>query len=354
MRGSGKKQGSNKATAIIVRKDEIAEQASHGGAWKVAYADFVTAMMAFFLLMWLINATTEAQRKGLADYFAPSNVFSFRYSGSGKPFGGRTPFSPGEMVSDSGAVQVITGKADPVPNGRPDPKRHTPGTVPPDRAMMPPSNPGSHAPVAGSAESGPARVAATAGGSAGPDIGAPALPTAAGREQSAFRRAAAQIRAAIQHSPELAGLARQIAIDITPKGLRIQIMDGKRRPMFAIGSAELAPPARLFVSRLAPILAGLSEPMAISGYTDAAPYHDRGMSNWSLSTERADATRSLLVANGLPDPRVARVSGYADRDLLLPADPLAAANRRVTILVMRGHENTPPDRRPAAATAPAQ
>jgi len=117
----GQKQGNGKRAGIVVRREEATADAHHGGSWKIAYADFVTAMMAFFLLMWLINATTEAQRRGLADYFAPSNVFSLRTSGSGKPFGGRTPFSTGLMVSDNGAMQVITGPAEPEPNARPDP-----------------------------------------------------------------------------------------------------------------------------------------------------------------------------------------------------------------------------------------
>jgi chemotaxis protein MotB len=362
MRAKGQTRGNSKAGGIIVRKEEAAPQASHGGAWKVAYADFVTAMMAFFLLMWLINATTEAQRKGLADYFAPSNAFSFRYSGSGKPFGGRTPFSPGQMVSDSGAVQVITGTAEPVPNGRPDPSTRRPGTLPPGRAAVRPDR-ATHA-------AAPAQHAARAvrgslppaGGAGGPDVGAPALPIAAaaggaaagGREQAAFQHAARQIRAAIQGDPELAGLAKQLAIDITPQGLRIQILDGRRQPVFAIGSAELAPPARLFVARLAPILARLSGPIAISGYTDAAPYHGTGMSNWDLSTERANRARSLLVASGLPGARIARVSGYADRDLLLPADPLAAENRRMAIVVLRTNGVSPTPRAPDRASVPAR
>ena len=109
MRAKGDKKGGNRGAGIIIRKEEVIEGGHHGGAWKVAYADFVTAMMAFFLLMWLLNATTEEQRKGLADYFSPSNVLSRASSGTGQPFGGHTPFDQGTMVSDRGAVQVIQG-----------------------------------------------------------------------------------------------------------------------------------------------------------------------------------------------------------------------------------------------------
>ena len=130
-------------------------------------------------------------------------------------------------------------------------------------------------------------------------------------------------------------------------------MDGKHRPMFAFGSPALAPLARLFVARLAPILARLAGPIAISGYTDAAPYQPGGaqgtMSNWDLSAERANATRALLVGTGLPEPRIARVAGYADRELLLPADPLAAANRRIAILVMRANGRRAPGATAAVA-----
>ncbi len=355
MRAKGRKQGNEKA-GIVIRKEEIVVAGAHGGAWKVAYADFVTAMMAFFLLMWLINATTEAQRKGLANYFAPTSVMSFHYSGAGKPFGGKTAFSRGQMVSDAGAVQVITGKQQPEPTERPDSRTPRPGTLAPERGTT------------RKVENGPAApFAPTPGGVGGPDVGAPALPLAAGkgggaarpdaaaleagRQQAAFARAAGEIRGAIRAHPGLRAIARQIAIDITPRGLRIQIMDDKKRPMFALGSAALAPAAQHFLALLAPILGRLSGPIAISGYTDAAPYLGTGMTNWELSTERANAARSLLVESGLAGARVASVSGYADRNLLLPAQPLAAQNRRVAILVER--VATPAAAVPAAPGAPA-
>jgi chemotaxis protein MotB len=112
MAGKRDKKGSGRP--IIIVKNEIVEGGHHGGAWKVAYADFVTAMMAFFLLMWLLNATTEDQRKGLADYFAPSNLMSHASSGTGQPFGGHTAFDEGAMVSDRGAVEIADGKRPPV------------------------------------------------------------------------------------------------------------------------------------------------------------------------------------------------------------------------------------------------
>src|ERR1700710_2262427 len=107
-------KGRKDKVTIVLKKEEIIEGGHHGGAWKVAYADFVTAMMAFFLLMWLLNATTEEQRKGLADYFAPSNLMSHGVSGTGQPFGGRTAFDDGTLISDRGALEVTDGKRPPV------------------------------------------------------------------------------------------------------------------------------------------------------------------------------------------------------------------------------------------------
>src|ERR1700749_123415 len=111
MRGKGGRKGKGE---ILIRKEEVVEGEAHGGCWKVAYADFVTAMMAFFLLMWLLNATTEEQRKRLADYFSPNAVLSHNSSGTGQPFGGRTAFSDGAMLSDLGSAQVTVGKQPPV------------------------------------------------------------------------------------------------------------------------------------------------------------------------------------------------------------------------------------------------
>src|SRR5271165_3622768 len=109
MRGKGGKADGRNSGLTIIRREEVAEAAHHGGAWKVAYADFVTAMMAFFLVMWLLNATTEDQRKGLADYFSPNSLLSHASSGTGQPFGGHTAFDEGALVSDRGAVQVVVG-----------------------------------------------------------------------------------------------------------------------------------------------------------------------------------------------------------------------------------------------------
>jgi hypothetical protein len=140
-----KTRGNRKGSSPVIRREEAAEHASHGGAWKVAYADFVTAMMAFFLLMWLMNATTEDQRKGLADYFSPTNLMSHNSSGTGQPFGGHTAFDNGAMLSDRGAVQITVGSRPVLDNVEDD--SNEPGTSPRAGSDQPPDQPGQPAPT---------------------------------------------------------------------------------------------------------------------------------------------------------------------------------------------------------------
>jgi chemotaxis protein MotB len=366
--GMAKQPGAKRP--IIVKREEVSEVGHHGGAWKVAYADFVTAMMAFFLLMWLLNATTDEQRRGLADYFSPMNPMARGASGTGLPFGGKTPFETGEMVSDRGTMSVVPGRANeqPVPD---DPTTEVSlPRVPREQDEQEPVKPGAAAfDAAGHADSksDPARPDATANPDAGridpkltpsPDarvlalVGSKttaakaALAKAAAdeeaeraerqrREQAAFDNAAQQIRDVVQGDKLLEDVASQITVDQTPEGLRIQLLDEDRTPMFAIGSSELSDRARELLAKTAPVLAKLTEPISIAGHTDAAPYKGGGKTNWELSAERANTTRRLLVEAGLPEERIRNVTGNADRDLLLPADPMAAANRRIAILVLR-------------------
>jgi chemotaxis protein MotB len=357
---------------VIIKKYEIVEGGHHGGAWKVAYADFVTAMMAFFLLMWLLNATTEDQRKGLADYFSPNNLMSHASSGTGEPFGGHTAFDEGALASDRGSVQVMVGKA-PVPDQTEDGKDPVTtsyhrsrvgegvgiGPVVEDQdadddvtdaAVGQPgtrraAGPGGTAdsPSQGNTKLNRDAVAAD-GAQPTPAVQAAAAKAAAERaeqvaqvrqEKMAFQAAAEQIKAAVQADPALADLAKQLTIDMTPDGLRIQIMDEIKLPMFPTGSASPNERARLLMQKVVPVLMRLSQPISIAGHTDAAPFPGPDRTNWELSAERANATRRLLTDGGLPEARIRSVSGHADRDPLLPADPLAAANRRIAILVLR-------------------
>jgi chemotaxis protein MotB len=304
---------------FVIRKEEVVEATRHGGAWKVAYADFVTAMMAFFLLMWLLNATTEEQRKGLADYFSPNAVLNRASSGSGQPFGGHTAFDVGAMVSDRGAVQIRQGNMPIIPDlddeDGPNPRQQ--------HADAPPAQP-------------PAAVASVTQPAVAEALHPPTRAEREKAEHQQLDQAADEIREAVRADPALAGLARQLAIDLTPEGLRIQLLDEDRNPMFATGSAMPNDRAKLLLQKVVPALMHLPESISLAGHTDAAAYRGGERSNWELSTERANATRRLLVEAGLPEARVRSVTGNADRDPLLPADPLAAANRRIAIVVLRG------------------
>ena len=347
-------KGGDQAVNLIIRREEIVEGGHHGGAWKVAYADFVTAMMAFFLLMWLINATTEAQRVGLADYFSQANVLNRAASGEGKPFGGSTPFDKGSLSSDRGAVRVTVGH-NPVSYQVP----HTP-----QGRQIRPDHPTGNDLVNTSPGAGhkPRASGATASNTApkpAPELQKPASPAAgaqsapSGRQSAAgtggaigglapgnlgearFKTAGTEIRQMMAQNPDLASLSKQVSIHVTPRGLRIQIMDAHKRPMFALGSARPNPMTLELLTKIAPILSRLGDRIRIAGYTDARPYVAGPKDNWDLSVERANATRAVLVKAGFPKRLIARVSGYADRKLLIPSNPLAAANRRVGILVVR-------------------
>ena len=335
----------DKAT-IVIRREEVVEGGHHGGAWKVAYADFVTAMMAFFLLMWLLNATTEKQKRGVADYFSATATIVHHDSGYGKPFGGRTMNADGSLASDMGQVQV-TPTNTPIVELQDDIEDSTPpktlqrqvargmGGTDVDQpsasqavAKTPPKAPGQ------SAQAGDQAFEPTAAERAAPSD-ADLQAELEKRERATFERAAQQIRDAVRADPALADLMPQLKIDIVPEGLRVQLVDEDKQPMFPTGSAVLNERAREVLQKVAPVLMRLPQSVSIAGHTDSAPFHGGERSNWDLSADRANATRRLLVDAGLPESRLRSVSGMADRDPLVPDDTMAAANRRIAITVLR-------------------
>lgn len=358
--------GTGAPVTIVVRRDEAEEHAHHGGAWKVAYADFVTAMMAFFMLMWLLNATTEVQRTGLADYFAPTNLFGRSNSGSGKPFGGQTPNDTASSTSTDGNPKAITGHQSAQPDVeedaslalamssvRQDPEltsETSAGDAEADadddgsgkkasRSLDVASKPGQGRQVlVQGGDYAAARVTPPPPGATQATEAArlaAAVQSDAQREQAALNQAGAQLKDAIQRDPALKEAAPQMMIDTVPEGLRIQIVDADRSPMFGLGSSTPTPRIRLLLQKVVPALAGLPNPITIAGHTDSLTYRGQEKGNWELSTERANATRRILIEAGLADDRVRSVTGNADRDLLLPAKPLDPVNRRITIIVLR-------------------
>jgi len=294
-----------KTNAIIIKRVNKGGHGHHGGAWKVAYADFVTAMMAFFLLLWLLNATTEVQKRGIADYFAPTVASNSKTSGAGGVLGGRTMTSPGSQMSSS-APPGITVSLSP-PNNEDD-----------DDDGDPPTNNNPKSPA--SIEQAEKMLAA--------------------REDKKFEQTAAQLKQAIQQVPDLKVIADSLVIDRTEEGLRIQLIDQEKASMFPLGSTEMIEPARKLMALVSQAVQKLPNKLSISGHTDATPFSKPGnYTNWELSTDRANASRRALVAAGLPADRISTVIGKADTENIVP-DANSPRNRRISIVLLR--EAPPP------------
>jgi chemotaxis protein MotB len=290
--------GSNQPPRIVVKKVFVEGHGGHhGGAWKVAYADFVTAMMAFFLLLWLLGATTEKQRKSLADYFAPTLVTMREDSaGSHGLFGG-------ESITDK----------DHYPH-----RAQQTGT----RSMTIP-------------------VDATGGNQVGSgQKGTLKNRARLAREDAAnFARMHRRIESEIAENPRLKGLANHVHFVRTRDGLRIDLLDDADYSMFALGTTQLEPAANKLLGLIAESIKGSSNPIMIRGHTDSLRYGDpRTMNNWMLSTGRAEATRQRLAGAGVPDDRFDRIEGVADREPMVAGNPADPRNRRIaiTLLYRRG------------------
>ncbi|MBY8829287.1 flagellar motor protein MotB [Hephaestia mangrovi] len=290
--------GSNQPPKIIVKKIFVEGHGGHhGGAWKVAYADFVTAMMAFFLLLWLLGATTEKQRKSLADYFAPTLVTMRENSaGSHGLFGG-------ESITDK----------DHYPH-----RAQQTGT----RSMTIPVDAAGGNQV-GSGQKGTLKNKAEL----------------AKEDTANFSRMHRQIEQEIGNNPKLKGLAKHVHFVRTRDGLRIDLLDDADYSMFALGTTQLEPAADKLLGLIAESIKGSGNPIMIRGHTDSLRYGDpKTMNNWMLSTGRAEATRQRLAAAGVPEDRFDRIEGVADREPMIAGNPADPRNRRIaiTLLYRRG------------------
>jgi chemotaxis protein MotB len=282
---------------IIIKKvKKVVGGGHHGGAWKVAYADFVTAMMAFFLLMWLLNTTSPEQKQGIADYFAPASISSST-SGSGGILGGTSLGDDGAKAD--GKMSVIQQMAPEAPSET-DKDGQSSTTASLDSASE------------------------------------QALRDAlAKKEQDSFASAAQSLRQSLQDMPELAELSKQIMIDQTPEGLRIQLIDQDGRSMFKENSREPNDRARILLRAVAKIINQLPNRITISGHTSASAAGKRADSDWALSAERADASRQVLRGAGVDEDRIYQVSGKANSEPLYADDPTLAGNRRISIVLLR-------------------
>jgi chemotaxis protein MotB len=267
---------SDEQRPIVIKRIKKFAAGAHGGAWKIAYADFVTAMMAFFLLMWLLGSTTKAQMEGIAEYFkTPLKVALSGGSGAG------------EATSIlKGGGQDLTRKVGEVKKGEDDSRKHT-------------------------AEQAKA-------------------------EANRLMSMKEKLEKMIEQNAQLQQFKSQLKLDITDEGLRIQIVDDKNRPMFDSGGAAMKGYTREILRAIGQTLNELPNRISLSGHTDAVQYAsgDRFYSNWELSADRANASRRELVAGGLEDGKVLRVVGLGAAVPFVKEDPNAPANRRISIIVM--------------------
>ena len=290
---------------IIKRIKKGGGAGHHGGAWKVAYADFVTAMMAFFLLMWLINTTSPEQKRGIADYFAPASV-SETTSGAGGILGGSALGKDGSKSA---------GSADLIEELAPSSK-----------------NP----------ENGDAKDAAKAKTPA--EVAAEAQREAQQKaEEASFASAAQSLRQALQQMPELAELSKQIIIDETPEGLRIQLVDQEGRSMFNQGTAQPNDRAKVLLRAISKVINQLPNRISVYGHTSASSNGARPETDWQLSAGRANASRQVLQSAGVDADRVYQVSGKASSEPLYPDDPILPGNRRIAIVLLREAPVLPPE-----------
>jgi len=293
---------------IIIKKIKKGGHGGHhGGAWKVAYADFVTAMMAFFLLMWLINTTSPEQKRGIADYFAPASV-SASTSGSGGILAGTSLGNQG--VKGEGTVKVLEQQA-------PDPPKNV---------------------IDQGASS---KQAASTIENATEQSLRDALKK---REEQAFQAAAQSIAQAMQNMPELAELSKNVIVDQTPEGLRIQLVDQEGRSMFDQGSAKPNDRARVLLRAIARVINQMPNRISIAGHTSASADGKKPAADWALSSQRADASRAILQEAGVDSDRVRQITGKAASEPLYPDDPTLAGNRRIAIVLLREAPVLPPNR----------
>ncbi|MDE8651141.1 flagellar motor protein MotB [Novosphingobium album (ex Liu et al. 2023)] len=275
------KRGKNEPPPpIIVKKITVVAGGHHGGAWKVAYADFVTAMMAFFLLLWILGATTEKQRKGIADYFTPTLVKT-------------------REASAGSAAGVLGGSSLVDADNYPHQAGQT-GT----RAMTIPRD------ATGGPKEGGTKIKRTA-------------------------RAKQAIQQKLASSEALRRLAKQVRLVDTTEGVRIDMVDDANFSMFRLGTTILTPDASELLRAIADAVGQDAGSLTIRGHTDALPWR-AGMSgnNWSLSAGRAEATRQALMSDGIAESRFRRIEGVADRELLIPNDPADPRNRRISITLL--------------------
>ena len=298
----------NQRPIIIVKRKKRGVEAHHGGAWKVAYADFVTAMMAFFLVMWLVTAVSKDKRAAIFEYFKNPSMETGK---SVKP-------APGQMGPGGASTSPINlgGGLDSMRTAAM--KRPDVGATPnlPTREQIADPNFDKNNPTKAETE-------------------AQAREQVQAAEHKKLETLMDELKEAVSKSQALEPFKDQLLLDITPEGIRIQIVDAQNRPMFDVGSARLRDYTQSILHELTPYLSSVPNRISITGHTDIRPYPGQGgYSNWELSADRANAARRALVLAGLPDQKIARVVGLSSSVLFDKRDPQNPINRRISIVIM--------------------
>ncbi|MBL4788749.1 MAG: OmpA family protein [Kordiimonadaceae bacterium] len=295
----------DKVRPIIKKVIKVSGGGHHGGAWKVAYADFATAMMAFFMLMWLLNVAPPETLAGLADYFSPTSA---------------------DVPGSSGVKEINPAESDKT------------GQNPSETVLI--SNPG---PPPSGAENDGDKTSSNLESKSADEMALELQERMQELEDEAFEEIQEQLRLAIQQSPALSEISEQLILEITEDGLRIQLIDKDQRAMFRPGSADLYNYAQAMIREVGLSVQDLPNRVAIVGHTDDGNFlAPDGSSNWDLSANRANSARKVLGNSGVTNDRIFEVTGKAGNDPLYPDQPNRTENRRITILIIRESPVVPP------------
>ena len=355
---------SEKPAPIIIKKHIGGHGGGHGGAWKIALADMMTAMMAFFLLMWLLGSTNTDARKSIADYFKQTPLLKMgNNAGSNGVFGGRSMISPEglpDSINQTSVVNVMpptqaTGGNDrdegPAGSQSPDGKskegegRSGMAKGPAEGGMVDDAELGAQGSDATVQEGQPKRGESASTKSAGGVSDDAAKKAAAEVDQKNFDALQAQVSEALSKDAMLSKIADQVQFVKVKDGLRIEIVDKADFSMFSVGTTRVLPRASALIGELAKAISELPNQVVIRGHTDSLAYAlDSEMNNWLLSAERAESTRQLLEKAGVPEGQIARVEGVADTEPYNPKDALDIRNRRISMtLLFRDGEKAAPN-----------
>jgi chemotaxis protein MotB len=303
----------NNLPPIIIKRIKKVAAGHHGGAWKVAYADFVTAMMAFFLLMWLLNVTTPEQKKGIAEFFTPTIGIK---DAKGIGFhGGLKPSPEGQSRTNLTEKGIVVGQV-------------------------------KQGPVAAAPEADAAH----------PDPNAESTSNADKAQENSedgeqFKVTGEEVKQALEQNPEIKSYKDDVLVEDTPEGLKIDMIDDQKQPMFIPGGATLTDMGKKVLDSMANIISKTPNNIIITGNTDASgSTNNPQYTNWELSADRANAARRFLGATQLESDRVVKVIGLADRELLTPQEPTSPRNRRITIILSRGSYFRDPKVQPTTRT----